>query len=110
MKESIKFLLYIKKIFNSLLIPSIADSASISTTHLPQRIFEDNAAINRLGINPSSQSMIKYLETDILWIYDAIIRKEFEQIKIGTLDQNTDIGTKLIVTDVFYKHRTAIMR
>jgi len=75
LKESIKHLLYIKKLFNSLIIPSIADSASISTTHLPQRIFEDNVAINRLGINPGSQSMIKYLETDTLWTYDAIIRR-----------------------------------
>ena len=110
LRESIKHLLYLKKIFNSLLIPSAADSASISITHLPQRIFEDNAATIRFGINPSSQSTMRYLETDILWIHDAIIRKEFELIKIGTLDQYADIGTKLIVTDVFYKHRTAIMR
>ena len=110
LRESIKHLLYLKKIFKSLLIPSTADSASISITHLPQRIFEDNAATIRFGINPSSQSTMRYLETDILWIHDAIIRKEFELVKIGTLDQYADIGTKLIVTDIFYKHRTSIMR
>jgi hypothetical protein len=110
LRECIKHLLYLKKVFIALINPTVADSASIAISHLPQRIFEDNAAAIRFGINPSSQSTMRYLETDILWIHDAIIRKEFELIKIGTLDQNADIGTKLIVTDIFFKHRTTIMR
>jgi hypothetical protein len=45
-------------------------------------------------MNPSSQSTMKYLEVDILWIHDAIARGEFKLLSINTERQLADMGTK----------------
>ena len=64
-------------------------------SELPQRIYEDNAAAIRYSLNASSNSAMKYLETDLYWIHDSIKRKEFVLIKCkGILEQLADIGTK----------------
>jgi hypothetical protein len=66
LREAIKHVLYLKKVFKSLLLEDIADKASIAMSNLPTAIFEDNLAALRYSLNPSSQSTIKYLEVDIL--------------------------------------------
>ena len=67
---------------------------------------EDNAAAIRYSLNPASQSSMKYLETDIYWIQEAIQRKEAKLVKIaGHLEQLADIGTKKHKKDYFLKIR-----
>jgi hypothetical protein len=78
-------------------------------TALPQIIFEDNAAAIRYAFNPASESTMKYLEVDILWIHEAIERKEFTLVKIDTEKQLADIGTKLHRAAVFFCLRRNLM-
>ena len=76
---------------------------------LPQAIYEDNLATMRYSVNPSSQSTMKYLEVDLFWIHDAILRKEVELLEISTLNQLADIGTKFTVSEVFFFLRLYLM-
>jgi hypothetical protein len=98
-REAIKHVLYLKKIFNSLALSDTADNASI---------FEDNAAAIRYAYNPSPQSTMKYLETDIYWIHDSIQRKEISII--DAVNQLADIGTKLNPGPIFLSLRSRLMR
>ena len=77
--------------------------------NLPIKVFEDNAAAIRYGINPSSQSTMKYFELDMLWINDSIRRGELELVKIETKDQLVDIGTKFIVSGIFFYLRSILI-
>ena len=109
-REAINHVLYLKKIFKSLVLSDTADNASIALTTIPQIIFEDNAAAIRYAYNPSSQSTMKYLETDIYWIHDSIQRKEIPIIKIDAVNQLADIGTKLNPDPIFLSLRSRLMR
>jgi len=73
-----------KNVFRSLFISNAVDNPTIAMANLPIRAFEDNAAAIRFGINPSSQSTMKYFELDLLWINDSIRRGELELVKIET--------------------------
>jgi hypothetical protein len=109
LREAIKHVLYLKKVFTSFAHIDTASSASIAMTALPQIIFEDNAAAIRYAFNPASESTMKYLEVDILWIHEAIERKEFTLVKIDTEKQLADIGTKLHRAAVFFCLRRNLM-
>ena len=77
---------------------------------LPTAVYEDNLDTIRFSLNPASQSTMKYLEVDILWIHDAIERKEFELLKIDTKQQLADIGTKFNTSEIFYYLRSCLMK
>jgi hypothetical protein len=109
LRECIKHLLYMKNVFKSLLTSNAIDNTTIAMANLPIRVFEDNAAAIRYGINPSSQSTMKYFELDMLWINDSIRRGELELVKIETKDQLADIGTKFTVSDIFFYLRSILM-
>ena len=102
LREAIKHVIYLK-IFLELVNTEIADSASIAMTQFPQKIFEDNESTIRFSENPASQSTMKYLEVDLNWIHDSVVRKEFQLVTIAGSDQLDDIGTKLNVAIIF-KH------
>jgi hypothetical protein len=110
LREAIKHVLYLKKVLIALSHKDSADEATISMCTLPQVIFEDNAAAIRYAFNPASQSTMKYLETDILWIHDAIERNEFTLTKIDSANQLADIGTKFNRADIFFFLRKRLMR
>jgi hypothetical protein len=110
LREAIKHICYLRKVFTSLHLPTITDSAALALVSIPQIIYEDNAAAIRFAFNPASQSTMKYLETDILWIHEAIERKEFTLLKIESSEQLADIGTKLNRSDIFLYLRSRIMR
>jgi hypothetical protein len=110
LREAIKHVLYLKKVLIALSHKDSADEATISMCTLPQVIFEDNAAAIRYAFNPASQSTMKYLETDILWIHDAIERNEFTLTKIDSANQLADIGTKFNRADIFFFPRKRLMR
>ena len=109
LREAIKHVLYMKKVFISLLKVDTANSATIAMSSLPTAVFEDNLATIRYSMNPTSQSTMKYLEVDILWIHDAIARGEFKLVSISTVDQLADIGTKFNRADIFLKLRKELM-
>jgi hypothetical protein len=109
LRECIKHLLYMKNVFRSLLTSNAINNPIISMANLPIRVFEDNAAAIRYGINPSSQSTMKYFELDLLWINDAIRRGEFEFVKIETKFQLADIGTKFTVSEIYFFLRDILM-
>jgi hypothetical protein len=110
LREAIKHILYMRKVFDSLKLSDTIDTAHLALTSIPQIIYEDNAAAIRYAFNPSSQSTMKYLETDILWIHEALERGEFIPVKINSVDQLADIGTKLNRVDIFLSLRSRIMR
>jgi hypothetical protein len=109
MREAIKHVLYMKKVFKSFLLDSVADSATIAMSILPTAVFEDNIAAIRFSVNPASQSTMKYLEVDILWIHEAIERGEFTLVKIDTKQQLADIGTKFNIAEIFLYLRSLLM-
>ena len=109
LRECTKHILYMKNVFASLQTSSAVSHPTISMANLPIRVFEDNSAAIRYGINPSSQSTMKYFELDILWINDSILRGEFELVKIETKDQLADTGTKFTTSEIFYKLRDLMM-
>ena len=74
--------------------------------NLPIKVFEDNAAAIRYGINPSSQSTMKYFELDMLLINDSIRRGELELVKIETKNHLADIDIKFTVTEIFFYIRS----
>jgi len=110
LREAIKHILYMKKVFTSLMLKDVSDSATIAMSMLPVSVFEDNLAAIRFSINPSSQSTMKYLEVDILWIHDAIERGDFKLVKIDTKDQLADIGTKFNIAEIFLYLRNLLMK
>ena len=109
LREAIKHILYLKKVFIELALTDISDKVTLAMSSLPQAIYEDNLATVRYLVNPSSQSIMKYLEVDLLWIHDAILRKEFELLEISTLNQLADIGTKFTASDIFFFLRSCLM-
>ena len=109
LREAIKHVIYLKKVFLELVNTEIADSASIAMTQFPQKIFEDNESTIRFSENPASQSTMKYLEVDLNWIHDSIVRKEFQLVTIAGSDQLADIGTKLNVAIIFKHLRSCLM-
>jgi histone deacetylase 1/2 len=109
LREAIKHVLYLKKVIKSLLLEDMADKATIAMTQLPTAVFEDNMAAIRFSLNPASQSTMKYLEVDILWIHDSIERGEFTLIHIDSIKQLADIGTKLNSAEIFYQLRSQLM-
>jgi hypothetical protein len=98
-----------KNVFRALLTSNAILNPTISMANLPIRVFEDNAAAIRYGINPASQSTMKYFELDMLWINDSIRRGELELVKIETKDQLADIGTKFTVSEIFFYLRNILM-
>ena len=109
LRECTKHTLYMKKLFKSMGHSSALEGTMIAMSELPVKIYEDNAAAIRYGINPSSQSTVKYFEIDLLWTNDATSRKELELVKVETQDQLADIGTKFTTSDLFFKHRASLI-
>ena len=109
LREAIKHVIYLKKVFLELVNTEIAHSASIAMTQFPQKIFEDNQSTIRFSENPASQSTMKYLEIDLYWIHDSVVRKEFQLVNIAGSDQLADIGTKLNVAIIFKHLRSCLM-
>jgi hypothetical protein len=93
----------------SLLLDDVPDNSTIAISQLPTAVFEDNLAAIRFSMNPASQSTMKYLEVDILWIHDSIERGEFKLIQIDSTKQLADIGTKLNIAEIFYYLRSQLM-
>jgi len=109
LRECIKHILYMKNVFSSLNYSTATNNSSTAMANLPIRALEDNSAAIRYGINPSSQSTMKYFELDILWISDSIQRGEFELVKIETKDQLADLGTKFTTSEIFLYLRNRMM-
>jgi hypothetical protein len=53
---------------------------------------------------------MKYLKSDIYWIHDAHIRNEFKLVKIESINQLADLGTKLNPADKFFSIRNKLMK
>jgi hypothetical protein len=98
-----------KKVFISLLKVDVANSATIAMSTLPTAVFEDNLATIRYSLNPTSQSTMKYLEVDILWIHDALARGEFKLLSINTERQLADMGTKFNKAEIYLRLRGWLM-
>jgi hypothetical protein len=64
LREAVKHLLYLKKVFRSLLLPGQSDSAHIAMATLSIQLLEDNGAAVRYAYNPASQSSMKYIILD----------------------------------------------
>ena len=109
LREAIKHVLYLKKVLKSLLKDDVADNATIAMSILPTAIFEDNLAAIRFSLNPASQSTMKYLEVDILWIQEAILRGEFKLLKVDTKGQLADMGTKFNIAEIYLFLRSQLM-
>lgn len=60
-------------------------------------------------MNLTSQSNIKYLEVNILWIHNAIARDVFKLVSIDIEDQLADIDTKFNKSEIIYKLRGMLM-
>ena len=101
LKEVLKHLLYLKKMFCQLGL-SDAYTNIVKSCMLPIILKEDNKAAIRYVINPSSHSSMKHLEMDIYWIHDAIhIDKSIEVEYIETKEQLADNGTKRLIFSIF---------
>jgi len=109
LREVAKQLLYLKKVFNSLKLSDQANSAYIKLANLPLELLEDNGAAVKYSENPSSQSSMKYLETDIYWINDYYRSGDLKVVKIAAKDMLADIGTKPNSQDIFLMHRSRLM-
>jgi len=79
-------------------------------TSLPIAVMEDNDATIKYQLNLSSKSSMKYLESDIYWIHDAHIRNEFKLVKIESINQLADLGTKFNPADKFFSIRNKLMK
>jgi hypothetical protein len=108
LKEAIKHILYLKKLFREFAEPTIADSATLNLSIIPQIIYEDNQSTIRWSLNPSGHSTMKHLEVDIYWIHEAITNKELTLYKIDSPNQLADIGTKANNYATFISHRDRI--
>jgi len=53
--------------------------------------------------------LVNLFELDMLWISDSIRRGELELVKIETKDQLVDIGTKFIVSGIFFYLRSILI-
>ena len=53
--------------------------------------------------------LVNLIELDMLWINDSIRRGELELVKIETKDQLVDIGTKFIVSGIFFYLRSILI-
>jgi hypothetical protein len=98
LKEALKHLLYLKKIFKSFLKENLCDDTYLAMSELPIIIKEDNSAAINYQIKPSSKSSMKYLEIDIYWIHDSFMRNEFKLMKIESINQLADLNTKFNTT------------
>ena len=80
-------------------------------TSLPIAVMEDNDATIKYHLNLSSKSSMKYLESDIYWIHDDhTIRNEFKLVKIESINQLADLGTKFNTADKFFSIRNKLMK
>jgi hypothetical protein len=109
LKEVAKQLLYLKKVINSLKLTDQANSAYVKLENLPLELLEDNGAAVKYSENPSSQSSMKYLETDIYWINDYYRSGDLKVVKISAKDMLADIGTKPNLQDIFLMHRSRLL-
>ena len=53
--------------------------------------------------------LVNLFDLDMLWINDSIRRGELELVKIETKDQLVDIGTKFIVSGIFFYLRSILI-
>ena len=95
LKEALKHLLYLKKIFKSFLKENLYDDTYLAMSELPIIIMEDNSAAINYQIKPSSKSSMKYLKIDIYWIHDSFMRNEFKLTKIESINKLADLNTKI---------------
>ena len=109
LREAVKHLLYLKKVFHSIMLPEQSNSAHIAMATMPIQLLEDNGAAVRYAYNPASQSSMKYLETDIYWINDYIRSGDLKITKIKASEQLADIGTKPNLRDTFMLHRNRLL-
>jgi hypothetical protein len=110
LREALKHLLYLKKIFKSFLKENLCDDIYLAMSELPIKIMEDNSAAINYQINPSSKSSMKYLEVDIYWIHDSYMRNEFKLYKIESIKQLADLNTKFNTTEIFFNLRSKLMK
>ena len=110
LREALKHLLYLKKIFKSFLKENLCDDTYLAMSELPIKIMEDNSATINYQINPSSKSSMKYLEVDIYWIHDSYMRNEFKLFKIESTRQLADLNTKFNTAEIFFNLRGKLMK
>jgi len=110
LKEALKHLLYLKKIFKSFLKENLCDDTYLAMSELPIIIMEDNSAAINYQIKPSSKSSMKYLEIDIYWIHDSFMRNEFKLTKIESINQLADLNTKFNTSEIFFNLRNKLMK
>ena len=110
LREALKHLLYLKKIFKSFLKENLCNDTHLAMSELPIIIMEDNSAAINYQINLSSKSSMKYLEVDIYWIHDSYMRDEFKLMKIESIKQLADLNTKFNTTEIFFNLRSKLMK
>ena len=109
MKEAVKHNLYLKKVFASLLQPEIAERSKIYITRLPMLIREDNRAAIRYVINPSGESSMKHIESDICWLHDHVADGNIKFEECASKDMLSDNGTKDNEFPIFQSGNSRIM-
>ena len=110
LREALKHLLYLKKIFKSFLKENLCNDTYLTMSELSIKIMEDNSAAINYQINPSSKSSMKYLEVDIYWIHDSYMRNEFKLSKIESIKQLADLNTKFNTAEIFFNLRSKLMK
>ena len=95
LKEPVKHLLYLKKVFESLILPEVAERSKIYLSRLPICINEDNRAAIRYMINPSGESSMKHIESVIFWLHDHVKSGQIKFIECASADMLADNGTKI---------------
>ena len=95
LKEPVKHLLYLKKVFESLILPEVAERSKIYLSRLPLCINEDNRAAIRYMINPSGESSMKHIESVIFWLHDHVKSGLIKFVECASADMLADNGTKI---------------
>ena len=102
MKHSIKELLYLKKVFNSLSLSKYVREMLIGfCSKFPVIIYEDNRACIQMTARPMSHSSVKYLEADMAWIHDHISDGSIILVYVNSPFNLANIGTKYLNSTEF---------
>ena len=97
MKHSIKELMYLKKVFDSLSLSQYVKEMLVGfDTKFPVTIWEDNRACIQMTARPMSHSSVKYLEADMAWIHDHISDGSIILVYVNSPFNLANIGTKYL--------------
>ena len=97
MKHSIKELLYLKKVFDSMSLSKYVKEMLIGfDAKFPVTIYEDNRACIQMTARPMSHSSVKYLEADMAWIHDHISDGSIILVYVNSPFNLANIGTKYL--------------